>query len=236
VTSGPWPGSQWRPPDPPRNQIHTWQDAEINAATWMRHWGYHDARAQPGGPDGGIDVRATGAVGQVKLRAAQIGRPDLQRLVGASPPAVARMFFTGVGYSAKAIEYADETEIALFIFALDGAMTPVNGTARRIATWQQSNPYAPPGPHAAYQAGRPMPSAVPGSGGLRANWRAVIGYAFVVLFLGTLVRPGNYGGTGKLVKLVVVLAFHAGVATWCFLAHWRSPSAAWFPHPSRRFR
>ncbi|MFF6835213.1 restriction endonuclease [Streptomyces sp. NPDC012438] len=83
------------PPQP--IQVSSWQEAERNAARWMRHWGYADATASPGGPDSGIDVHATGALGQVKYQAAQVGRPELQRFVGARPKnsTAQLIFFTG---------------------------------------------------------------------------------------------------------------------------------------------
>ncbi|MET9463658.1 restriction endonuclease [Streptomyces sp. NPDC006544] len=120
------------PPQP--TQISSWQQAELNAAQWMRRWGYTDATARPGGPDSGIDVRAGRALGQVKYQAAQVGRPELQRFVGARPygSTAQLIFFTGSGYTTTAAAYAREWGIALFTYRLDGAMTPVNDTARRI--------------------------------------------------------------------------------------------------------
>ena len=47
---------------PPPTQIDTWQTAERNAAAWMRHWGYSDAAVTRSGPDGGVDVRGSGAL------------------------------------------------------------------------------------------------------------------------------------------------------------------------------
>ncbi|MER7812941.1 restriction endonuclease [Streptomyces sp900116325] len=118
---------------PSRRQIQSWQDAEHNAAAWMRHWGFSDAQAKPGGADGGIDVRSRRALGQVKYQAAAVGRPELQNLFGARGRDMEKQlfFFTGSSYAATAVEYADNNSIALFVYALDGAMTPVNETARR---------------------------------------------------------------------------------------------------------
>lgn len=119
---------------PARRQIQSWQDAEHNAAAWMRHWGFSDAQAKPGGADGGIDVRARRALGQVKYQAAAVGRPELQNLFGARGRDMHKQlfFFTGSRYAATGIEYADTNDIALFVYALDGAMTPVNKVARRV--------------------------------------------------------------------------------------------------------
>src|SRR5215218_4673157 len=106
---------QW-PQQPPIHQIRSWQDAEINAATWMRHWGHSDAAVTDGGADGGVDVRSSRALAQVKYLAAAVGRPDLQRLggVGAGEPGKQLFFFSGSDYTATALEYADQTGMALF--------------------------------------------------------------------------------------------------------------------------
>jgi hypothetical protein len=68
---------------PEPREVSSWQAAEVNAADWMRYWGFLDARVTQSGSDGGIDVRATGAVAQVKREAKAVGRPAVQNLVGA---------------------------------------------------------------------------------------------------------------------------------------------------------
>ncbi|MFE4690614.1 restriction endonuclease [Streptomyces sp. NPDC056749] len=119
---------------PERRPVRSWQDAEHNAAAWMRYWGYTDARADPGGPDGGIDVRSARALGQVKYVAAAVGRPELQLLFGARGRLLDRqlLFFTGSSYAAPALQYALENDIALFVYGLDGSMEARNAPARRI--------------------------------------------------------------------------------------------------------
>jgi hypothetical protein len=118
---------------PPIRQIDNWQDAERTAETWMRSWGFLDARAAPGGSDEGLDVRATGADGQVKFQGAQVGRPALQRLVGARPNEQDRMFFfTGSNYSNHAVDYANERGVALFQYDPWGRMTPMNVVAAEM--------------------------------------------------------------------------------------------------------
>ncbi|WP_324273621.1 restriction endonuclease [Blastococcus brunescens] len=119
-------------PLPPEVHIKTWQQAEENAAAWMRWWGFADARVTPTGADGGIDVLATTAIAQVKFKAAQVGRPDVQRLAGARGSANNRaiLFFTGIGFTKPAVEYADRERIALFEYAMSGEMTPVSSAAR----------------------------------------------------------------------------------------------------------
>ncbi|CAL9509929.1 hypothetical protein SUDANB105_03588 [Streptomyces sp. enrichment culture] len=140
---------------PARRPIRSWQEAERNAAAWMRHWGYHDAAARPGGADGGVDVRSTRALGQVKFQAHAVGRPELQRLFGARGRHMDRqlLFFTGSSYASTAVEYAAENDIALFVYALDGAMNPVNAAARRISSAARKQKPA--------QTSRPTPKPQP---------------------------------------------------------------------------
>ncbi|MEU9575044.1 restriction endonuclease [Streptomyces massasporeus] len=167
-------------------QISSWQQAELNAARWMRHWGYTDATAHPGGPDSGIDVRATGALGQVKYQAAQVGRPELQRFVGARPhgSAAQLIFFTGSNYASTALAYAQERNIALFTYRLDGAMTPVNDAARRI-----HRPSAPTAPTAVRN-----PEPVGAQTFWQRNWRVVAGVSLLMAPLGSIGDEETYTG------------------------------------------
>jgi hypothetical protein len=100
----------------------------------MRHWGYLDARADPGGADGGIDVRSARALGQVKYQAAAVGRPALQLLFGARGQNLDKqlLFFTGSSYTTTALDYGRANDIALFVYHLDGSMEAINPQARRI--------------------------------------------------------------------------------------------------------
>jgi hypothetical protein len=100
----------------------------------MRYWGFSDAVASPGGSDGGVDVQSSRALGQVKYQAAHVGRPELQRLVGARGRQhdLILIMFTGAGYSPAALQYANEMDIALFFFELDGSMVPANHAAGQI--------------------------------------------------------------------------------------------------------
>jgi len=63
--------------------VSTWREAEEAAASHMRRMGYAGVKLTTGGADGGVDVRASGAMAQVKFEAKPVGRPALQRLVGA---------------------------------------------------------------------------------------------------------------------------------------------------------
>ncbi|MFK0145259.1 restriction endonuclease [Streptomyces griseus] len=173
------------PPQP--MQISSWQHAELNAARWMRHWGYTDATARPGGPDSGIDVRATGALGQVKYQAAQVGRPELQRFVGARPygSTAQLIFFTGSDYATTAAAYAQEWSIALFRYRLDGSMTPLNDTARRIHRSSASTVV-------------PIAAQTPEPAEARTfwqrNWRVVAGVLLLMAPLGSIGDEKTYTG------------------------------------------
>ncbi len=131
---------------PPPQRIASWQDAELNAVAWLRYFGYPDARLTPAGADEGIDVVAAGAVAQVKARRLEkVSRPDVQQLVGAAGRGDTRnlFFFAWSGYSPQALEYAERHHIAAFTFALDGATSPENESARRtILSAHSANPTA----------------------------------------------------------------------------------------------
>ena len=115
-------------------RVGDWQLAEENAARWMRHWGFADAAVTNGGADGGLDVTSQGAVAQVKFKVSQTGGPDVQRLAGAANrfPDAQPMFFTGTGYSSQAIQCAEESGIALFIYDLSGSVVSANHLAEQF--------------------------------------------------------------------------------------------------------
>lgn len=101
------------------------------AAERMRELGYVDAVAVPGGPDGGIDVRASRAVGQVKWQQMQVGRPQLQNLYGArAGDSTKEMWFFAKGnYSTLAVRYADQVGMLLFQLNFVGQLAAVNDLA-----------------------------------------------------------------------------------------------------------
>jgi hypothetical protein len=99
----------------------------------MRYWGFDDAARTPTGPDGGIDVMSSRAIGQVKAHYKPIGRPDLQRLCG---EAVAQqklaLFFSLDAYTAEALDWGTKVGMALFRFDMQGEPEPVNEAGRQI--------------------------------------------------------------------------------------------------------
>lgn len=108
------------------------RQAEQMAAYAMRGLGYHDARVTRVGADGGVDVRASGAIAQVKFRGGMTSRPDVQRLVGAAGrQRLQLLFFSASGYSSKAVEYAIEMDVALFTYTPTGRLTVHSPAAQR---------------------------------------------------------------------------------------------------------
>jgi Restriction endonuclease len=127
-------------------QITSWQEAELNALEWMRAIGFADARLTKAGADEGLDIRSSRAVAQVKYEARDVGRPYLQQLVGARGrrTEMQLLFFTGAKYTEQAIAYANELDIALFHYKLDGRIQPINASAVTLSRGAGSR-YAPTG-------------------------------------------------------------------------------------------
>lgn len=109
--------------------LNTWQAAEVFAADYLKRAGYSDARTTGRGTDGGVDVRGTGVLAQVKHHAKPVGRPDLQRLYGARGSDMHALYFFALsGFSPQAIAYAREHNIGLLKYDRFGnaaAVTPV---------------------------------------------------------------------------------------------------------------
>lgn len=122
---------------PPRPRlIRTPDDAEQAAAEWLRSVGYRDVRAALGaGADGGVDLRGTGIIGQVKATVSPAGRPVVQQTYGiaAAEGCQAAVFSLG-GFTAQAVEWADTVGIMLFAFDLQGEPSPSNAAAAAIVT------------------------------------------------------------------------------------------------------
>jgi hypothetical protein len=176
------------PEPPPPRAIRTWQDAELNAADWMRYWGYDDAHVTPSGPDAGLDIVAAQAVGQVKAMVGNVSGPDLQRLYGARGLAhhKSMLFFALANYTTAARTYAQHTGMAIFNYGIDGSMAPVNDIARQVVDRAAGRP--PTGQY------RPPPSRwLPVGRWLGCNWRLVAA-AFVLLTPYTTIRGSNYPG------------------------------------------
>ena len=114
--------------------LSTWQAAERFAADFLKSAGFSDARTTGGGTDGGVDVRGTGVLAQVKHHAKPVGRPDLQRLYGARGTDAHALYFFGLsGFSPQAIAYAREHNIGLLRYDGFRNVTAVTPAAFTVA-------------------------------------------------------------------------------------------------------
>jgi len=109
-------------------------EAELAAAEWLQWLGFGDARCTGRGPDQGIDVIAQGLVAQVKAEMRKSTRPQLQHLCGAASRygGFKTAFFSLAGYTDEAMEWAEQLQIYLFRFDLQGEPQPCNNLARHL--------------------------------------------------------------------------------------------------------
>lgn len=110
--------------------VSSWQQAEALAAWHMQKLGFEDAKMTPPGADGGLDVRATDAVAQVKHYATPIGAPVIQQLRGAAHGRGAALFYSLSGYTKAAVEYANDAAVALFTYNESGDVQSCNHAAQ----------------------------------------------------------------------------------------------------------
>lgn len=92
-------------------------------ASWMRWAGWPDAHVMPIGPDGGVDVRATGALGQAKYWDKPIGIEEVQRHNGVCEgiPNRGRIFLSKNGYTPDAVKFANSAGLVLLAMETDKA-------------------------------------------------------------------------------------------------------------------
>ena len=115
--------------------IHSWQDAEHMAQTWMFFFGYYDSKVTKAGSDGGVDVVSSEAIAQVKYEQSKTGRPKLQELTGEAVTSGKKAFFFSLsGYTKNAVEWAESSPagLALFQFNHEGMVTAINREARAV--------------------------------------------------------------------------------------------------------
>jgi hypothetical protein len=112
--------------------ISNWRDAERFMGSWMRQW-FTNVKLTSDGADGGIDIVGSGVVAQVKFESTKSGRPAVQRLKGAAGNNAA-LFFTSVfaGYTPQAVSWANDNDVCLFVFDLEGAVHPSNLSANEL--------------------------------------------------------------------------------------------------------
>lgn len=113
--------------------VSTWQEAEALAAWHMKQLGFEDALVTPAGPDGGIDVTASAAAGQVKHYASPIGAPVVQQLRGAALGKDWALVYSRSGFTRSAAQFADEAKVGLFSYNDSGTVMPVSDAAIYLA-------------------------------------------------------------------------------------------------------
>ena len=123
-----------RQSNPPTRYIADANDAEHAAADFMQWLGFLDAQATPVGPDGGVDVWSSDAIGQVKDYGKPIGRPEVQQHLGVAVGEGNKLpiFFARSGYTPQALEWADERNMPLYEFDLAGSWKVSNLAAQRL--------------------------------------------------------------------------------------------------------
>lgn len=123
-----------RPSNPPTRYIADANDAEHAAADFMRWLGFLDAQATAVGPDGGVDVWSSDAIGQVKDYGKPIGRPEVQQHLGVAIGEGNKLpiFFARSGYTPQALQWADERNMPLYEFDLAGSWQVSNLAAQRL--------------------------------------------------------------------------------------------------------
>ncbi|UFU03844.1 restriction endonuclease [Ruania suaedae] len=119
--------------------VPQWEDAEEFAAWHMRSLGFTDALNTPAGTDGGVDVRAQGAVAQVKHHDKPVGSPDVQQLLGVSRRSETPIFYSLRGYTLAAIQSAADV-VALFAYDIYGQAVPANPVAAALNERRSDQP------------------------------------------------------------------------------------------------
>ena len=100
----------------------------------MTAFGFRDVRLTPAGSDAGVDVASWDGFAQVKLEANRTSRPALQQLLQACAKCDGHLlFFSDVGFTAQAFEYAEAHDIAAFEFDFSGLPRPKSRAARDLS-------------------------------------------------------------------------------------------------------
>jgi hypothetical protein len=113
--------------------VADWRDAEELAQWHMRGLGFADARLTSPGADGGVDVEAAEAIGQVKHYAGAVGAPEIQQARGAAHGTAHALFYALAGYTSAALAFAADAAVGLFTYNVYGDIEPANDHAVELA-------------------------------------------------------------------------------------------------------
>lgn len=95
-----------------------WEQYEQSAQTDLRTRTNSIIALTGGGADAGLDLISDRFAGQVKATHLPIGRPALQRLVGAAPDNRHCVFYSAAGFTKQARRYAEQHGMTLLRFNL----------------------------------------------------------------------------------------------------------------------
>lgn len=109
------------------------EGAEALVAEWVRYLGEADAEITRFTGDGGIDVQSMHYIIQVKNYSGSVGVAEVRELGGvAAVDGRKPLFFTSGSYAAGAVDFAERSGIALFVYdAHLGTLVGANGAAER---------------------------------------------------------------------------------------------------------
>jgi|GEM_PF-5607959 Restriction endonuclease. len=221
----------------------TAEEFEELAAKYMRRAGFADARKTDRGADGGFDVISSAALAQVKAHMKPVGRPAVQNLVGAAHGDSRKLlFFALQGYTSAALQYARNSDVALFTIQLDGTARPANDDAMRLAAAADAGrPADRPTPAPRPIGGLPDSSAnTPGAQRAASDLSAAIDRSFAAVsdWLSMLNRCPSEGTLSRLrraeVELLEVCSTLSDIVQALRLTSVSEvPQLPNVPHPSR---
>lgn len=108
--------------------------AEELCAQWMRYFGQVDATTTAYVADGGIDVMSSDFIAQVKNYSGSVGVAPIREILGVSMVDGRKpLFFTSGTYASGAIEFANKSDVALFMYeAESGSLRGANKLAKTM--------------------------------------------------------------------------------------------------------
>lgn len=110
----------------------SWQEAEQAAARHTRSLGFGDADVTGMGADGGVDVRGSGVIAQVKHYAKPVGIAEVQRLRGTLLGDDIAIFYATTGFTRQAVQFAEQVGMPLFSFGPSGKALAENAAAMQL--------------------------------------------------------------------------------------------------------
>lgn len=113
--------------------IRTARDAEEAARLHLEGLGAHGTVLTASGPDGGVDVRGSRVVAQVKAQVTPVSAAVVQQIFGiARVEDKTAVVYALAGFTPDAVRFADKAAVALFQFDLVGEPQPLNHAARTL--------------------------------------------------------------------------------------------------------